>query len=109
MTITQRVQSILEFSKAARNDDKELWLIYAQKSGVDLTPLQIQKIKNMPSFETLRRVRQKIQQVGRYKAAPEVEAARKYKSVMTRRTIPFMQPDEVERTIDGRVVLPFGE
>lgn len=109
MTITQRISAILDHSKAARNSDTELLLIYMQKSGMDLSPKQIDVFRNMPSFETIRRTRQKIQQVGRYKAAPEVEAARKYKSVMTRRTIPFMQPDDVQRTLDGRVVLPFGE
>ena len=109
MTITQKIQAILDHVPAARNSDTELLLIYMQKSGMDLTPKQIEVFRNMPSPETIRRTRQKIQQVGKYTASPEVKAARDYKAIQTRRTIPFMQPDDVERAFDGRRVLPFGE
>lgn len=83
MTITDRVKSILKASKPSRNDDKELWIIYAQKSGVNLSSFQIDKIREMPSFETIRRVRQKIQEQGQFEADPKVQEARyeKYKKV----------------------------
>lgn len=109
MTITQKIQAILEHVPATRNSDTELLLIYMQKSGMELTPKQVEIFKNMPSAETIRRTRQKIQQVGKYTAAPEIKAARDYKAIQTRRTIPFMQPDDVERAFDGRIILPFGE
>lgn len=109
MTINQRVQSILSASSAARNSDKELWIIYAQKSGLELSDKQIECIRSMPEFETLRRVRQKIQAVGQYRADSVVEQARKYKAIQTRQRIPFMDAEDIEYTFDGRRVLPYGE
>lgn len=109
MTISQRIRNILSVSREARNDDRVLWLIYAQKAGVELTPTQIDKIKQMPSFETLRRTRQSIQASGVYPADRAVQIARKSKASKVRQTIPFMDSEDVERTIDGKIVLPWGQ
>lgn len=83
MNITERVESILRFSKKARNSDKELEIIFMQKSGMELTDRQIEAFKQMPSMETLRRIRQKLQQQGKYPADEEVNEARyrKYKEM----------------------------
>lgn len=86
LTTTQRVTNILEFSMDARNSDKQLWIIYAQKSGAKLTPEQLEVINNMPEFETLRRVRQAIQAKGMYPATPTVAQERKKKADILRDT-----------------------
>ena len=85
--IKDRVENILKVSRAARNSDKDLLVIYMQKSGMELTPKQIEIFKRMPSMETIRRVRQSLQEKGQYLASEEVETARfnlyqkmKYKS-----------------------------
>jgi len=109
MTIRQRITNILAASDKAKNSDKELWIIYAQKSGVNLSPEQIAKIKDMPEFETLRRTRQVIQASGSYKADAVVEAARKEKASVIHQRIPFMDDDTLERTFDGRIILPWGQ
>ena len=82
LTVTQRVTNILKYSMDARNSDKQLWIIYAQKSGLNLTPEQIKIINDMPEFETIRRVRQKIQEDKQYQADPEVKAQRAAKREM---------------------------
>jgi hypothetical protein len=106
MTISQRIANILAASKAARNDDFELWLIYAQKSGVDLSARQIDQLRNMPSFETLRRCRQKIQASGDYQADPTVKRARKSQATRMRKSITYMRPDDVARELSHRQSVP---
>ena len=86
MTTTERVANIMKVSHDARNSDKSLWLIYAQKSGANLTPAQIKVINAMPEFETLRRVRQSIQAKGQYEADPSIKAQRKAKAQILKDT-----------------------
>jgi len=99
MTIGQQVENILKASKRSRSDDKELFIIYMQKWGMALSDIQIETFRRMPSFETLRRVRQKIQQAGLYLADELTEKRRfeKYKNV--KQQISFS--DEVDKLIDG--------
>lgn len=107
MNVTERVTNILKASKEARNSDKELWIIYAQKSGVGLSEQQIEKIKDMPSFETLRRVRQKIQSEGRYEANPEIKKERAHKAMVIQQNEPKASSEQLERLI--RVPAPWGQ
>ena len=93
MTILQRIENILQVSQAARNSDKELWLIYAQKSGMNLTPEQIKTYKDMPSSETIRRTRQQLQMQGKYPASKRVEQYRFNKFRQVRQNI-NMEPVE---------------
>lgn len=109
MKVTQQVENILKASKAARNSDKELFIIYAQKFGLDLDARQIQRLRDMPSFETLRRVRQKIQEGGKYKADKVVEESRKFKSFQMQQQAPRFTPEGLEQTLNGQVILPWGE
>lgn len=76
MKINERIEAILKASKAARNSDTELLIIYMQKSGLELTPKQIEKFKDLPSMETITRVRRQLQEQGKYEATQEVQEAR---------------------------------
>lgn len=109
MTITRQVENILKVSKAARNSDKELCLIYFQKAGLDLDARQIQRFRDMPSMETLRRVRQKIQESGKYKADKPVEDSRKFKSMQMQQQAPKFTAEGLEKTLNGQVILPWNE
>lgn len=115
MTIKQRVENILRVSRLARNSDTELQIIYMQKSGMNLTPEQIQTFKNLPSMETIRRIRQKLQEEGKFPADAEVEEARyqKFKEV-TQAISKFKDKDsseEIEKLLEsqGYRILPYGE
>lgn len=83
MKVVDQVENILKASHKARNSDKELLIIYMQKFGLELTPRQVELFKEMPSTETIRRVRQQLQMEGKYPASEEVDNARfeKYKEV----------------------------
>lgn len=108
MTVNQRIENILRVSRAARNSDKELWLIYAQKSGMMLSEAQQKIFRAMPSFETIRRTRQKIQELGKYLADPAIEKQRYEKFKQVRENINYETPEELlER--QGYKILPFGE
>lgn len=110
MTVKQRIKAILTVSHAARNSDKSLWLIYAQKSGMKLTEAQIEVFRDMPSMETLRRTRQVIQNTeGSLRPDQEVSDARFNKFKEMKSSIPFMdEPSKILET-NGYRVLPYGQ
>lgn len=83
MKTSEQVENILRASKLARNSDDELHIIYMQKAGMDLSRQQIETYKSLPSFETLTRIRRKLQEHNKYPADPEVERQRfgKYKTM----------------------------
>jgi len=109
MTITQQVENILRYAPATRNSDKELMIVYMQKFGMELTDRQVELFKKMPAFETIRRVRQKLQEVGSYQAVDEVKREREFKAMQMQQITPGATPEYVDRTLDGRVILPWGE
>lgn len=76
MTTKQRVENLLKFSRNARNSDIELLILYMQKSGMELTDRQIEVFKNMPSAETITRIRRKLQEQGKYEADESIQEAR---------------------------------
>jgi hypothetical protein len=100
MKISQQVENILASSRQARNSDKSLLLIYMQKSGMNLTPRQVSIFLEMPSRETLRRVRQKIQERGQYTADSSVKKVRDYKSLVVSQNAPTASPKTIERIIE---------
>ena len=104
MTVSERVENILRASHSARNSDLELWLIYAKKSGLNLTREQEEALRDMPSFETIRRTRQKIQEQGKYLADKEVEEARYNKFKEVRKDIKFVEePEQLLETSGYRI------
>lgn len=109
MTITERVSNILKYSRDARNSDDELQIIYMQKSGMDLTSRQIRLFKDLPSMETIRRIRQKLQEQGKYPADHEVNEARYAKHKAVRESARDVEPQRLERILeDGTIILPNG-
>lgn len=95
MTTSQRVANILAVSQRARDDDLELWLIFAQKFGLALNEMQIALLRKMPSFETIRRIRQKYQQEGKYPASLEAEKRRYKRFKNVRANIVDSEPDNL--------------
>lgn len=108
LKINERVENILKASVRARNDDRELLLIYLQKSGMNLSQQQIDIFRSLPAFETITRVRRDLQMQGKYPASPEVEEARYKKFQEVRHNINHENP-EVLLERQGKVVLPWGQ
>lgn len=76
---------------------------------MDLDARQVQKFRDMPSLETLRRVRQKIQEGGKYKASKKVEDSRKFKAMQMQQQAPSFSADNLEKTLSGQTILPWNE
>lgn len=108
MNITQQVESILRHSRQARNSDDELEIIFMQKSGMNLTPEQIKIFKEMPTMETIRRTRQKLQEQGKYEADHSVNEARYAKYQNVRANIQSEDPEKLLEA-QGKIVLPWGQ
>ena len=93
-TIKERVEYILQHYPEARNDDFYLYLIYVRLFEPELSgyirfiPLDL--VKTATRFETIRRIRQKIQEEGRYLPTdPQIlekrrKLAKIYRQVMPR-------------------------
>lgn len=83
MKISQQVENILRAVSITRSSDKELFLVYMNKFGMNLSEEQQATFRRMPSLETVRRTRQLIQEQGKYLPTAEVEKARyeKYKRI----------------------------
>ena len=92
-TVKARVEYILRKYPEARNDDRYLWLMYVREFDPDMNKyikyIPYKVLKNAVSFETLRRVRQKIQNSeGRYPPTdPEVARKRRIRSEVIREVI----------------------
>lgn len=103
MTIQDRVENILKVSDKARNSDRELMLIYMQKSGMELTSKQMEVFRNMPSMETIRRIRQKLQEQGKYPASEQVNEERYRKFKQTRQNIKYQSPEQLLENLGYKV------
>lgn len=95
MKTSDRVEYILQASKLARNSDKELLIIYMQKSGMNLTQEQIQIFKKMPSAETITRVRRQLQEQGKYPADEQIDNGRYEKYQQMKYKTPQAEVDDI--------------
>jgi len=75
--IKNKVREILEVYPETRDSDKLLYLKYFDQIGLHLTDSQKELILTIPAFETLRRYRQKFQELGQYKATEGIRHKRK--------------------------------
>lgn len=97
MKTSQRVENILIASQRARNSDKYLLIIYMQRSGMHLTKEQIRIFEDMPSAETITRVRRQLQEQGKYPATKQVDDARFDKFQAMRHKTPQDDVDDILR------------
>lgn len=75
---------------------------------MNLSPEQMERFRKMTSLETLRRVRQKIQESGKYPATDVVKKERHWKSMQMQQQAPTFKADGLERTLNGQVIHPWG-
>jgi len=74
-TVKEYVTHVLTNDERARNDDKWLILRVLREMGFNIF-IPFNEFKDMPSFETIRRVRQKLQQDGFFQANDEIKGHR---------------------------------
>jgi hypothetical protein len=104
MKINDKVESILKHDRASRNSDTRLLIVYLQKSGMELTDKQIEVFKNLPSMETITRVRRQLQEQGKYEADEAVNEMRYKKFQTTRENIKSESAEEALARIGYRIV-----
>ena len=92
-TVKDRVEYLLEVYPESRNDDFYLWLLYVRTFDKNLSNyikfIPYRLIKNAVKFETISRVRRKIQEEGRLLPTdPKVLEKRRRLSKIYQRVIP---------------------
>lgn len=99
------VEHILKGSTRARNDDRYLLVEVWQKYGLGLDERQVAMIlgSKLPSPETVRRYRQKLQQHGKYPAYAPVAEARREKANSYRKAIPNMGAEEMPTLFEDKL------
>lgn len=100
MKISDQVRRILANNIQARNSDRELLLAYMEIEGMELSPKQKEIFRHMPSMETIRRIRQKLQEGGQYLANKNIAAERTFKSYSMQQNAPIAKPETLERIIE---------
>lgn len=103
MKITTRVEKILQDYPQTRSSDKDLMIYFWHFSGLELTPAQREKFRSLPSTESVRRVRQKIQEGGKYPATEKVIKERDFKSMQVQQIAPKATPQYIADTIEQRL------
>lgn len=71
--VTERVSSLLKENPSLRDDDKKLWVTYLERFyglrtvlGEEAFETFIMIMEQCPSYETVRRSRQKLQEAGKF-------------------------------------------
>lgn len=104
MKVTDKVESILKYSTKARNSDRELLIEFMQGEDMNLTPKQIEVFRHMPSLETVRRIRQKLQENGQYPADLKIKKERNFKDYRMTQNMPSAKPTVVEQIIEHHAI-----
>lgn len=104
MKVTSYVKQALASNKQARNSDKILLLQVWHSLGLDLTPAQTAKFLELPTPETIRRVRQKLQESGLYPADDTITDARNFMGLQAQQSVPSASIERLETLIQGELV-----
>lgn len=75
LSVKAVVESVLSEDMRARSSDKWLILLVLRRLGYKIY-LDYNEMTKMPSFESIRRSRQKLQEAGRFLASPSIQAQR---------------------------------
>lgn len=100
MKISDNVKYILATNHNARNSDRELLVAYMELCEMGLTEHQKEIFRYMPSMETIRRIRQKVQERGLFLADKQIKRERNFRAATIQQNIPTTSPDKVERLVE---------
>lgn len=101
---TNLVRKILSYSRAARNSDKELQLLMMDEYGMNLSYEQREIFRQMPSTETIRRIRQKLQEKGEFVSDQNIASERKWRGMRMQQNAPTAKPETIEKIIQPRAI-----
>lgn len=101
MRVVDIVSNILQTSRQARNSDKHLIIKFMAHYGIHLNATQQSILMNMPSFETARRIRQKLQQEGKYTPDQTIADDRNFRGMRTQQMMPKLKSDQIEKITEA--------
>lgn len=104
MRANYSVERALSNNDQARNSDKILLLQVWHDLGLGLTKEQQMKFLDLPSPETIRRIRQKLQESGRYIADEEVATNRQTIGKAIHNYIAIARPEHIEELMQGSLL-----
>lgn len=95
------VEEVLKIRQKARNSDRDLIACVWYKYGLRLTPEQYDKLMEIPSAETIRRIRQKLQEQGKYLADKDIRKAREDMSMVVEQNAPTASANTIDRILSN--------
>lgn len=101
MRVSKIVEDVLRENVKSRNSDKVLLIFVYRRLGLDLTASQIYKLLDMPSAETITRVRRKLQEQGKYVADKSIAKERNFRSMQMQQNAPNASPKRIEDIVEG--------
>lgn len=101
MRVLDIVEGILKQSRESRNSDKELFIRFMENFGIHLDPTQKSIFKSMPHLESVRRIRQKLQEQGKYQADQKIGANRRFKGYSMQQRAPKVKAQDIEKIIEA--------
>ena len=99
MRINVIVEQVLRDKPETRDSDKKLIVEVWERLGFFLSEQQKVKFYNLPSTESIRRVRQRIQELGQYKASDGVARERRVKGYIMQQNAPAASPKRTEQLL----------
>lgn len=104
MRTSNLVEWVLKNKEQPRNSDIELIIDVWQEQGLYLTEQQKQTLRRECSKpETIRRIRQKLQQDGKYLANSTVRSERKWLGMRAQQNFPTTTVDKVENLTQSAI------
>lgn len=100
MKVAIIVENKLKYNRECRNSDKELFLEMMEYYGLYLNKHQKEIYRDMPSFETIVRVRRKLQEQGQYPADQKISRARNFKAMRMQQTAPKYNQEQLGNILD---------
>lgn len=95
MSLLPLVEDILRYNDKARESDRELLIQVMQRRGVNLSASQIDKLRDI-NFETITRIRRKLNEQGKYLPSVRTAKARHLKSLTMQQNAPVADAKRLE-------------
>lgn len=99
--LSNQIERILANDPRTRDSDKELIIQVLEWLGAEFTPRQLEVLRQI-NFESVRRVRQKLQEQGKYMPSPEVARQRRLKGMIVEQNAPTAKPEYLGELIEDQ-------
>ena len=100
MRVAYIVEQTLANKPDTRDSDKLLLLDVWYKLGFGFSETQRKRFMDMPSAETITRIRRKLQEKGKYPAANNIKKTRQLKSMVVQQNMPKASVNTAERVLE---------